>query len=152
LDLEGPNVRVVEEAEDLSDLEETALVLPEIDGVAALEIDLDEDQSLVVLAENRLQEPASPEDLLQDQVVRRRQVVEVVLGSRDLSRARDLVAHSVLLCRSLFFIPLWLRSEQPLSLQSGRGCLSVAPVDSQTYLSWGLLTSVTWLVGMGFLS
>lgn len=116
-------MRVVEEAEDLSDLEETALVLPEIDGVAALEIDLDEDQALVVLAENRLQEPASPEDLLQDQVVRRRQVVEVVLGSRDLGRARDLVSHSVLLCRSVFFIPLWLRSEQPLSLQSGRGCL-----------------------------
>jgi hypothetical protein len=96
-------VRIVEGAGDLFDLEETALVLPEIDGVAALEIDLDEDETLVVLAENRLQEPASAEDLLQDQVVRRRQVVEVVLGGRDLGRASDLVAHFVCLSVAPFF-------------------------------------------------
>ena len=134
-------MRIVEGAEDLFDLEETALVLPEIDGVPALEIDFDEDETLVVLAENRLQEPASAEDLLQDQVVRGRQVVEVVLGGRDLGRASDLVAHSVPQCSSVFFIPLRLRSEQPLSpdrevwmVFGFSVAFSVAPVDSQTYL------------------
>lgn len=130
-------MRVVEGAEDLFDLEETALVLPEIDGVAALEIDLDEDQALVVLAQNRLQEPAPPEDLLQNQVVRRRQVVEVVLGGRDLGRARDLVAHSVPMCRSVFLIPLGLRSERSnYCLRRGGvdafACLCVSLMDSQT--------------------
>jgi hypothetical protein len=86
LDPEGTNVRIVEGAEDLFDLEETSLVLREIDGVAALEIDFDEDETHVVIAENRFQEPASAEDLLQDQVVRRRQVVEVILGGRNLGR------------------------------------------------------------------
>jgi len=108
-------VRIVEGAEDLFDLEETSLVLREIDGVAALEIDFDEDETHVVIAENRFQEPASAEDLLQDQVVRRRQVVEVILGGRNLGRASDLVAHSVHQCSSVFSIPLRLRSEQPLS-------------------------------------
>lgn len=57
--LEGPDVRVIEGAEGLLDVEETALVVAEIDGVAALEIDLDEDQTLVVLALNRLEEASA---------------------------------------------------------------------------------------------
>ena len=59
MDLERPNVREFKAAKYLLDVKETALVLPEIDIVAALEIDLDEDQTLVVLAENRLEEAAS---------------------------------------------------------------------------------------------
>lgn len=145
---------VVEGAEDLFDLEETALVLPEIDGVAALEIDLNEDEALVVLAENRLQEPASAEDLLQDQVVRRRQVVEVVLGGRDLGRASDLVAHSVPQFSSVFFIPLRLRSEQPLSRQKVVwmvfACLQRRTGGFPNVFDLGLLTWQSWLVGMGF--
>lgn len=57
--LEGPNVRVIKSTEGLLDVEEPALVLTEIDGVAALEVDLDEDQTLVVLALNGLEEAAS---------------------------------------------------------------------------------------------
>lgn len=53
-------MREFKAAEYLLDVEETALVLAEIDRVAALEIDLDEYQTLVVLAENRLEESASP--------------------------------------------------------------------------------------------
>jgi hypothetical protein len=60
-----------------------------------LEIDLDEDEALVVLAENGLEETATAEDLLEDQIVRRRQVVEAVLGGGDLCRPHDLVAHAV---------------------------------------------------------
>lgn len=52
-------MREFKAAKYLLDVKETALVLPEIDIVAALEIDLDEDQTLVVLAENRLEEAAS---------------------------------------------------------------------------------------------
>ena len=48
-----------------------------------------------MLAENGLEETATAEDLLEDQIVRRRQVVEVVLGGEDLCHPRDLVAHAV---------------------------------------------------------
>ena len=48
-----------------------------------------------MLAENGLEETATAEDLLEDQIVRRRQVVEAVLGGGDLCRPRYLVAHAV---------------------------------------------------------
>ena len=48
-----------------------------------------------MLAKNGLEETATAEDLLEDQIVRRRQVVEAVLGGGDLCRPRDLVAHAV---------------------------------------------------------
>lgn len=91
--LERPDVGELEGAEDLLDVEEAALVLAEVDVVAALEVDLDEDQALVVLAEDGLEEAAAAEDLLEDEVVGRREVVEVVLGGRHLGGARNLVPH-----------------------------------------------------------
>ena len=51
---------VVKGAEDPLDLEEATLVFPEIDRVATLEIDLDEDQSLIVLALNGFETAAAP--------------------------------------------------------------------------------------------
>ena len=86
-------MRELESAKDLLDVEESALVVAEVEEVAALEVYLDEDQTLVVLAEDGLEEPASSEDLLQYEVVRGRQVVEVVLRRRHLRRAGDLVPH-----------------------------------------------------------
>lgn len=56
MDLKGPDVRVIDGGEDVFDLRETALVIGEIEEIAALEIDLDEDQTLVVFALNRLEE------------------------------------------------------------------------------------------------
>ena len=80
--------------ENVLDLRETPLVVAEIDGIAALEIHLNENEALVVLALNRLEETTAPKHLLQHQIVRRRQVVKVVLRRRNLRRARDLVPHS----------------------------------------------------------
>lgn len=56
MDLKGPDVRVIDGSEDVFDLRETALVVGEIEEIAALEIDLDKDQTLVVFALNRLEE------------------------------------------------------------------------------------------------
>lgn len=84
---------VIDGAEGVLDVEEAALVLAEVDAVVALEVDLDEDEPLVVLALDRLEEAALAEDLLEDQVVGGGQVVEVVLRRRPLLRARDLVPH-----------------------------------------------------------
>ena len=50
---------VVKGAKDLLDLEEATLIFPEIDGVATLEIDLDKDQTLIVLALYGFEEAAS---------------------------------------------------------------------------------------------
>lgn len=86
-------MRKLESTEDLVDVEEASLVVAEIDEIAALEIDFDENQTLVVLAENGLEEASSTEDLLQYEVVRGWQVVEVILRRRYLSRARDFVSH-----------------------------------------------------------
>ena len=86
-------MRELEGAEDLLDVEEAALVLAEVEVVAALEVDLDEDEALVVLAEDGFEEAATAKDLLEDEIVGRRQVVEVVLGGGDLGRARNLVPH-----------------------------------------------------------
>ena len=66
---------VVKWAEGFFDVSESELVLAEIDGVATLEIDLDEDEDFVVLTLDRLEESASTEHLLQHKIVRRRQVV-----------------------------------------------------------------------------
>lgn len=49
-------MRVIDGSEDVFDLRETALVIGEIEEIAALEIDLDKDQTLVVFALNRLEE------------------------------------------------------------------------------------------------
>lgn len=49
-------MRVIDGSEDVFDLRETALVVGEIEEIAALEIDLDKDQTLVVFALNRLEE------------------------------------------------------------------------------------------------
>lgn len=130
---------VVKGTKNLFDLEETALVLSEIDGVSALEIDLDENQTLVVLAQNRFEEAASAENLLQDQVVRRRQVVEVVLGGGDLGRARDLVSHPCLCVPPvyvLFSFGSSLSNHFLHEADGGRICarLCVAGMDSETYL------------------
>lgn len=57
--LERPDVRELEGAEDLLDVEEAALVLAEVEVVAALEVDLDEDEALVVFAEDGLEEAAA---------------------------------------------------------------------------------------------
>lgn len=137
-DLKGPNVRVIKGKENLFNLEETALVVSEIDGIAALEIDLDEDQALVVLAENRLEETASAENLLKDQIVGGRQVVEVVLGGGDLGGARDLVAHSVPLRRArLFSFFCGCVLSNHLCVCEGRGTTEaflLAVIDSETYL------------------
>lgn len=59
MNLKGPNVRMINGTENLLDLRETALMVKEIKRIAALEIHLDEDQTLVVLALNRLEETAA---------------------------------------------------------------------------------------------
>lgn len=60
---------VIDGAERVLDVEQPALVLPEVDAIVALEVDLHEDQSFVVLALDRLEEASLAEDLLEDQVV-----------------------------------------------------------------------------------
>lgn len=50
---------MVDAAEGFLDVEETALVLSKIDVVAALEIDLDQNQAFVVFAKNGLEESAA---------------------------------------------------------------------------------------------
>lgn len=66
----------------------------EIEGLAgALEVDLDEEQPLVVLAADGLEEAAAADDLDEHEVVRGREVVEVVLRRRRLRRLGDLVPH-----------------------------------------------------------
>lgn len=88
-------MRVVEGAENVSDLGEAAFVVPEIDGIAALKVDLDENKPLIVLALDGFEEAAATQHLLKHEVVGGRQVVEVVLRGRRLRRARDLVAHPI---------------------------------------------------------
>ena len=66
----------------------------EVDGLAgALEVDLDEEQPLVVLAADGLEEAAAADDVEEHEVVGGRQVVEVVLRRRRLRRPRDLIPH-----------------------------------------------------------
>jgi hypothetical protein len=66
----------------------------EVDGLAgALEVDLDEEQPLVVLAADGLEEAAAADDVEEHEVVGGRQVVEVVLRGRRLRRPRDLIPH-----------------------------------------------------------
>lgn len=66
----------------------------EVDGLSgALEVDLDEEQPLVVLAADGLEEAAAADDVEEHEVVGGRQVVEVVLRRRRLRRPRDLIPH-----------------------------------------------------------
>ena len=89
-------MRLIKATEDLADLREATLVFPEIDRVGtSLEIDLDEDEAFVVLTEYGFQESATAKDLLQHQIVRRRQVVEVVLRRGCLRCSSDLVPHTL---------------------------------------------------------
>jgi len=70
------------------------LVLPEVDGLAgALEVDLDEEQALIVLAADGLEAAAASDDIEEHEVVGGRQVMEVVLRRRRLRRPRDLIPH-----------------------------------------------------------
>lgn len=66
---------------------------PQINVIAALEVDLDEDEALVVLAEDGLEEAAAAEHLLKHQIVGGRKVVKVVLRRRRLRRPGYLVTH-----------------------------------------------------------
>lgn len=54
--LEWPDVGTIDSSKSLLDVEKPSLVLPEVNRVVSLEIHLDEDQSLVVLALYRLEE------------------------------------------------------------------------------------------------
>lgn len=65
--------------EDIPDLSQPPLVLREVERVATLEVDLDEDKALVVFAEDGFKEAAAAEDLDENQVVGGGQVVEIVL-------------------------------------------------------------------------
>jgi hypothetical protein len=66
----------------------------EVDGLAgALEVDLDEEQPLIVLAADGLEAAAASDDVEEHEVVGGRQVVEVVLRRRRLRRPRDLIPH-----------------------------------------------------------
>lgn len=114
LNLERPDVGMVDAAEGFLDVREAALVVSKIDVVAALEIDLDEDQTFVVFAENGFEESAAPQNLLKDEIVRRREVVQVVLRRRCLRRSCDLVAHFLIL--HLFFV--FLISKEATSVRS----------------------------------
>lgn len=92
--LKRPNVRVIELGENVANVSKTTLIITQINGVATLEVDLDEDQTLVVLAEDGFEKSASSEDFLEHEIVRRRQIVEVVFRRRCLRCASDLVAHT----------------------------------------------------------
>lgn len=66
----------------------------EVEGLAgALEVDLDEEEAFVVLAEDGLEEAAAADEVEQHEVVGGGQVVQVVLRRRRLRRPRDLVPH-----------------------------------------------------------
>lgn len=125
-------MRELEGAEDLLDVEEAALVLAEVEVVAALEVDLDEDEALVVLAEDGLEEAAAAENLLEDEVVGRRQVMEVVLGGGDLGRARNLVPHGRFVDEFRIIRRVWIRVWVRVSQR-----VSVAIVVAFLGLDWG---------------
>lgn len=85
---------VIELGENVANAGEAALVVTQTNGVAALEVDLDEHQTLVVFAEYGLEESVPAQNFLQHQVVRRRQIMQVVLRRRRLRRPSDLVPHT----------------------------------------------------------
>lgn len=86
-------MRMLNRVKNLPNLRQSPLILLEIEGIAALEVDLDEDEALVVLAEDRLEEAAAAQDLDEDEVVGGGEIVEVVLRCRDLRRPSYLVPH-----------------------------------------------------------
>lgn len=86
---------VIELGEYVADANETALIVSQINWVAALEVDLDEHQTLIVLAEYGLEKAVPAEDFLEHQVVRRRQIMQIVFRGRGLRRPRDLVPHPI---------------------------------------------------------
>lgn len=92
--LEGPDVGSLQPLEGVPNPLQPPLMLLEVEGLAgALEVDLDEEQPLVVLAADGLEEAAAADDLDEHEVVRGREVVEVVLRRRRLRRLGDLVPH-----------------------------------------------------------
>lgn len=58
-ELKWPNMGMLHGLEDVPDLSQPPLILLEVEGVAALEVDLDKNEALVMLAEDGLEE-ASP--------------------------------------------------------------------------------------------
>lgn len=62
---------VIQFGEDVPNTGETPLIVAQIDRVAALEVDLDEHQTLVVLAEYGFEETIPPQHFLKHQVIRR---------------------------------------------------------------------------------
>ncbi|KAG0598094.1 hypothetical protein M758_12G045500, partial [Ceratodon purpureus] len=70
------------------------LILLQIRRLSTLEVHLDKQQPLIVHALHRLQKPPPSERLLQHQIIRRRQVVQVILRRRHLRRPGQLVPHS----------------------------------------------------------
>lgn len=93
-DLEGQDVGALEALEGPPDPLQPPLVLLEVERLAcALEVDLDEEEALVVLAEDGLEEAAAGDDVEEHEVVGGGQVVQVVLGRGRLRRPRDLVPH-----------------------------------------------------------
>lgn len=84
---------VIEVGEYVANTGKAALVVTQINGVAPLKVDLDEHQTLVVLAEYGLEESIPAQNFLEHQVVRRRQIMQVVLRRRRLRRPGNLVPH-----------------------------------------------------------
>lgn len=66
---------------------------PKVEGFAALEINLDEDEALVMLAEYGFEEASASEELHKHQIITGREVVEVVLRRGHLGRPCDLIPH-----------------------------------------------------------
>lgn len=100
---------VIQVGEDVPNAGEATFVVAQINGVPALEVDLDEHQTLVVLAEYGFEETVPPQHFFEDQVVRRRQIVQIVLRRRRLRRPRDLVPHSPSISsffRQFYLLPL----------------------------------------------
>lgn len=92
--LEGPDVGALEPLERPADPLQPPLMVLEVEGLpGALEVDLDEEEALVVLAEDGLEEAAAADEVEQHEVVGGGQVVQVVLRRRRLRRPRDLVPH-----------------------------------------------------------
>ena len=81
VNLKWPNVRVVSGTENISDVRQTAFVLGEIDEITTLEINLDKNQTLVMLAKNGLEETASTQNLFEDEIVSGWQVMKIILRS-----------------------------------------------------------------------
>lgn len=78
-ELERPHMGMLHGLENMSNLRKPPLVLPEIEGVTALEVDLNQHETFIVFAKNGFEEPSAPENFDQHEIVRGREVVEVIL-------------------------------------------------------------------------